>query len=252
MKVSVVIPAFNEEAYIGACLESFMHQKVKPDEIIVVNNNSSDNTVKIIKKYSVLLVNEKKQGMIPARNRGFNEAKYDIIARTDADTIVPPDWIKNIKTHFKNKNIIALTGPADFYDQDEDTSISNYRTKVAVQALKSYLNILKSVLNHDCLFGPNYALRKDIWDKIKNEVCLDDKAVHEDIDISIHLAPLGIIKFDKRLVVSSSLRRWKNVDPYFEYPYRTIKSIQKHKQIALKKKGKQLVRRFVEKSGVMY
>src|ERR1035437_9820650 len=89
MKVSVVIPAYNEEKYIGACLDSLMDQKEKPDEIIVVNNNSTDNTAKIVKKYPVRLINEEQQGMIPARNRGFNEAKFEIIARTDADTILP-------------------------------------------------------------------------------------------------------------------------------------------------------------------
>jgi len=53
MKVSVVVPAYNEEAYIGNCLESLTNQKVKPDEIIVVNNNSTDATVKIAKRFPV-------------------------------------------------------------------------------------------------------------------------------------------------------------------------------------------------------
>lgn len=110
MKVSVVIPAFNEAEFLDACLNSLTKQTEPPDEIIVVNNNSTDNTVKIAKKYDVRIVNEKKQGMISARNSGFNKAKFDIIARTDADTILPPSWIKKIKNGFKDKDLVALSG----------------------------------------------------------------------------------------------------------------------------------------------
>ncbi|HEX8932548.1 MAG TPA: glycosyltransferase family A protein, partial [Patescibacteria group bacterium] len=100
MKISVIIPAYNEEKYIGACIESLLKQNRLPDEIIVVNNNSTDQTAAIASQYPVKVINEKEQGITPARNRGLNEAQYDIIARTDADTILPPDWIEKIKKHF--------------------------------------------------------------------------------------------------------------------------------------------------------
>lgn len=252
MKVSVVIPTYNEEEYIGACLDSLMNQKEKPDEIIVVNNNSTDHTIEIAKRYPVLVISEKKQGMIPTRNRGFNEAKYDIIARTDADTILHPNWINRIKKGFITKDTIALAGPGHFYDHYSDPSASQWRIKTAVKVHNSYLRLVKGILKHDCLYGPNYALRKSAWEQLKNEVCLNDKDVHEDIDLSIHLAPHGKIKFDRYLIATTSLRRWKNVDPYFDYPYRVLKSIQKHKQIVLKTKGKQLVKRIVAKANAMY
>src|SRR6266567_2953645 len=94
LRISVVIPVYNEEKYLGKCLDSLMRQNVKADEIIVVDNNSTDNSVAIAKKYPIRVVFEKTQGMIPARNHGFNEARYEIIARTDADTILPVNWIK--------------------------------------------------------------------------------------------------------------------------------------------------------------
>ena len=52
MKVSVVIPVYNEEKYIKNCLESLMKQEEKPDEIIVVDNNCTDETINIVKKYN--------------------------------------------------------------------------------------------------------------------------------------------------------------------------------------------------------
>ncbi|HSW98193.1 MAG TPA: glycosyltransferase family A protein [Candidatus Saccharimonadales bacterium] len=109
MKVSVIIPVYNEEAYIHACLESVINQKEPADEIIVVDNNSIDNTPTIAKAFpEVKIVKEAKQGMIPARNKGFNSAKYEIIAKIDADTRVSPDWIQRIKKNFQDESIIGV------------------------------------------------------------------------------------------------------------------------------------------------
>lgn len=243
MKISVVVPAYNEQAYIVACLDGLMKQSVTPDEIIVVNNNSTDATVDIVKKYPVRIVHETEQGMIQARNRGFNEAKYDIIARTDSDTIVPVDWIKKIKKTFEDEEIVALSGPSVFYEMPTDLS-----KKAALQTLKSYFHLMKPALGHDCLYGPNMAIRKTTWDKAKNTVCLNDKEVHEDIDLAIHLAPFGKIKVDYTLIVNSSFRRFKRFVSYFEYPYRVVKSVSKHKQIVMEKKGKEFVKKIVRRA----
>lgn len=246
MKVSVIIPAYNEEAYIGNCLDSLMQQEVKPDEIIVVNNNSTDKTVSIAKKYPVRIVREKKQGMIQARNRGFDEAQYDIIARTDADTIVPPNWIARIKKYFEDKELIALSGPAHFYDLPDVVRSS----KLTTEAAFSYIRLFKQIMRYDCLYGPNMAIQKEAWNKVKNTICLDDKEVHEDIDLAIHLSHVGKIKFDFSFIVFSSFRRWKKLDPYFEYTSRMVKSISKHKKIT-KEQGKIWVKKLVEKAFVV-
>lgn len=88
--VSVVIPAYNEERYLAACLTSLQKQTLKNFETIVVDNNSTDKTAEIARRFGAKVVKELKQGIIPARERGFREAKAEIIARTDADTIVAP------------------------------------------------------------------------------------------------------------------------------------------------------------------
>src|SRR5476651_2420897 len=104
-RVSVVIPVYNEGKYLAACLDSLMAQKVKADEIIIVDNNSTDDSVEIAKRYPVKVIHEKTQGITPARNSGFNETKYEIIARTDGDTILPVNWIKRIKKTFENSEV---------------------------------------------------------------------------------------------------------------------------------------------------
>lgn len=224
MRVSVVIPAYNEEKYIKKCLKSLEAQEVKPDEIIVVDNNCTDRTITIAKKFKVRIVKEKNQGMIFARNRGFNTAKYEIIARCDADTILPPDWIRRIKNNFKRNKIIALTGPAYFYD----VSIPPKKRKVDL-VYPTFLRPTKLIQKHETLFGANMAIRKSVWEKVKDEVCLDDSQVHEDMDLAFHINPLGKIRYSRSLKVGISARRFKK-DPksWVEYPVRWVKTMKSH------------------------
>jgi len=238
----------NEEKYLAACLDSLMNQSVKADEIIIVDNNSTDNSVAIAKRYPVTLIHEKKQGITPARNKGFNEAHYKIIARTDADTILPASWIKRIKKAFLDEEVVAISGPASFYDLPHIVKFSSQSKAASLKFIKSYNRIVKQLLKHDCLYGPNCAIRKEAWDKIKDSVCLDDKKVHEDLDIAIHIAPFGKIRFIDSLSVKTSARRWKRPEAYIEYLYRGLLSIQRHKQLAVRQRSKQLVRKVMEKA----
>ena len=221
MKVSVVIPAYNEEKYIKKCLVSVTNQVVPADEIVVVNNNSTDKTVAIAKKFEVKIINEKKQGMTPARNKGFNEAKYEIIARCDADCIVPPDWIKIIKDNFEKRKIDALSGPVFFYDSKFLKKTSTIPSHLALESLK----ILSKGKRH--LVGPNMSLTKKIWNKVKSHVTVDDSKVHEDMDLSLNIAKIGgKTEYDPDLIVGISARRLKNSPESFflEYPIRMVKT----------------------------
>ncbi len=200
MTISVVIPAFNEEKRIGLCLKSIQNQSVAPFEIIVVDNNSTDNTAKIAKEMGAKVIFEKNQGISFARNAGFNNAKGEIIARTDADTIVPSNWIEVINQHFeKDDKLDALSGPAVFG--------LNVLTPL-VRFLVFEAN--KRIFGHDTLYGPNLAIRKSTWERIKNYLCMDDEKVHEVYDISIHIGKSGKIVFDKSLKVRTSARRLRH------------------------------------------
>lgn len=224
MKVSVVIPVFNEEALIKRCLTALLNQTKKPFEIIVVDNNSSDKTIEIAKTFPVKIVVEKTQGATHARNTGFDLAKGDVIARIDADTLVTNIWIEQIEKHFKeDPTLIALSGPTSF-----DDPMFNHLLIAETVLLRSW----KLIFGHDILYGPNMAISKKAWEKVKQYVCLDDKLVHEDFDIAIHLGRLkmGKILFDKKFTVEVSERRWRKAKSYLEYPQRYLKTIAQHKK----------------------
>src|SRR5258708_13450803 len=92
LTLSLVIPAYNEERYLKACLEAVAQQTISPIEVIVVDNNSTDKTADIAQSYNfVRLVSEKKQGRGHARNKGFDLAIGDNIGRVEFDTVLSPD-----------------------------------------------------------------------------------------------------------------------------------------------------------------
>jgi glycosyltransferase involved in cell wall biosynthesis len=223
MKLSLVIPVFNEEKYIEQCLKSVQKQTILPDEVIIVNNNCTDKTIAIAKKYKVKVVKESKQGISYARNKGYNSANGDIIARCDADCILHPNWIKRIKYNFEiNKKISGLIGPLQFYD---------LKLKNVMPFFMFYILTMKRLIGQYPFNGPNMAISKKAWNRVKEKVCLDDSLFHEDIDLSIHVSKnKGLIKYDPKLLVQFSARRIKNQPKSFfeDYPDKVIKTYYKH------------------------
>lgn len=220
MTISVAIPVYNEGHYLKACLQSLMSQDEKPEEIIVVNNNSTDNSVEVAKQFPVRIVNETHQGISYARNRGFDEVKSDIIARCDADTILPKNWISRITYDFENNSIDAVTGVAN-YDIPFMGPAATYL----------YLEIVRMIqMGGGTLIGYNMAFKKEIWEKIKDTVCMDNHTVHEDVDLALHINKIGgKIMHDRKLIVKTSGRRIKEhpISFFIEYPkrfYTTLKA----------------------------
>lgn len=183
LTISVIIPAFNEESHIADCLDALARQEVKPDEVIVVDNNSSDQTAQIVQRYPfVTLIRELNQGLYHSRNKGMNAATGDIVCRIDADTIVPDVWIKNMHVLFQDANVHAATGPVGYHD---------------FAAVRFFLHVerillrIALILHYKFVFGCNMAMRRETWQQLRGELC-DKPFLMEDIDTAMHLKAHGI------------------------------------------------------------
>lgn len=201
--LSVIIPAYNEERHLAACLDSLAAQTVLPLEVIVVDNNSTDKTVKIARSYPfVRVVKEKHQGIVYARDAGFNAARGTIIGRIDSDSVLPPTWVEYIHDFYAqsaNHNV-ALTGGGMFYN----TPLPRV-SRWVLDLLAFRVN--RVVLGHHFLFGSNMAVPKKVWQQVKTSVCLRDD-IHEDIDLAIHVHQLGVpIIYKPSFLVGIKLRR---------------------------------------------
>ena len=93
-KVSIIIPCFQYAQYVGECIQSCLNQTYKPYEIIVVDDGSHDNSVEVIKKYPVKLIQQKNQGVACARNNGIVNSTGDYFLCLDADDKITPDYLE--------------------------------------------------------------------------------------------------------------------------------------------------------------
>lgn len=116
VRFSVIVPAYNEAAYLGRALHALQHQDYDGKyEIIVVDNNSTDATVAVAARYGVRVVSEPRQGVCAARQRGVDCAQGEIIVSTDADTTQPRDWLGTIEARFASSDkVVAVAGPCRY------------------------------------------------------------------------------------------------------------------------------------------
>ena len=117
-RFSVVVPAFNESAFLGPCLESLAHQDFSGAyEVIVVDNNSTDETRQIARSHGATLVREPQAGVCWARQAGTLVACGEIVVSTDADTTFDRGWLSRIdRTFDATPDCVAVTGPCRFLD----------------------------------------------------------------------------------------------------------------------------------------
>jgi len=162
MRFSFIIPAFNEEKEIPKCVNSIKTQKTPPLEIIVVDNNSYDNTYEIAKKLGCVVIKEKNQGISIARNAGAKIAKGDILCFVDADSVLDNNWTSEALKTLNDPKILTVTGLNIFKGEKLAKIKFNSYTFLA------YLNniISSKVFGKTYLAGNNFAIRKGVFKKV--------------------------------------------------------------------------------------
>jgi len=200
MNISLVIPAHNEEKFIGKCLEAALaNAPANLLEVVVVNNASTDKTAEVAAKFpKVRVVTEKRKGLTVARQAGFKAAKGDLLAYIDADTVMPENWFNILNREFeKNPKLICLSGPYHYYD---------YKPPKWQEALmeRSY-DIYK--LTKALVIGGNFVVTRDALEKIGGF----DESIQfygEDTDLAVRLKKVGKILFLREFYMNTSGRRF--------------------------------------------
>ncbi|MDD4287921.1 MAG: glycosyltransferase family A protein [Candidatus Peribacteraceae bacterium] len=199
--ISAIIPAHNEEKYIADCLASLLaHRTSNLCEIIVVDNASTDATVKIAAGFeAVKVVSEPKKGLTHARQRGLTEARGELLAYIDADTRIHASWFHTINRHFSaNPSHAALSGPYDYYDLP--------RWQRLLVNMYWHLAAPASLMTGYMIVGGNFVARKDALLAIGGF----DTTISffgEDTNIARRLKKNGPVRFKRQFFIYSSGRR---------------------------------------------
>jgi glycosyltransferase involved in cell wall biosynthesis len=206
MKISILIPAFNEEKFIKPTLQALLAQDYSPFEIIVIDNGSTDKTADIARSMGVTVVHEEKKGTMAACECGRRLATGDIIFRIDADCIAPSNHLSRAAKHFARPDIVGVGGPYDYFD---GSFVFRHFSTLFQKLLYPPTNYLFQKMKKGAIFiGGNSFMRASILEEIggfnTNIVFYGD-----DTDTAKRMAQKGTILFNTQLPVKSSARRFK-------------------------------------------
>jgi glycosyltransferase involved in cell wall biosynthesis len=211
MKISFVIPAYNEEKAIGHCLRSVLEEAKKGDyemEITVVNNAGTDNTRQAALAFpGIRVIDEPRKGTSQARQTGFLASSGDLIANIDADTRLTPGWIDKVFREFSaDPDLVAFSGPFIYYDLSR-------LERMAVKFFY-FLGYLVYLVNHKILKkgamlqGGNFVLRRSALEKVGG---YDTSFTFygDDTEIAAKISKVGRVKFSFKFQIYTSGRRLK-------------------------------------------
>lgn len=201
--LSIIIPVKNEAELLPRCLYSLTHQqKSPPYEIIIVDTYSKDDTRKIACSFGARVISEKRKGKIYAFIKGAHAAKGSIICFTEADCIVPPNWLSTITTYFqKNPSVSAISGSYLFHSSTPDY---NFLAKISHIVSRT---VFKFFFRNDSLRASNFAIRKNAYTKAGGF----SKKYFElyDVELGLRVGAFGTIHHVNAMEIKTSDRRFR-------------------------------------------
>lgn len=208
MTISVIVCAHNEERFLAPCLHSLLAQSRIPDEILVINNASTDGTGRVAAAIpGVRVIDEPRKGLVMARERGRLEAKGDVLVYVDADCRAPLSWLERIAGRFEaDEHLLALSGNYRFYDWDwwGRTLLRAYDFSLgpATHVLVKYILRIGVVF-----YGGNFAVRRVGLDRI-NGFDTSIEFHGEDTNLGRRLSRLGNVELRYDCFLYTSARRY--------------------------------------------
>lgn len=196
--ISFVIPAYNEELLVADCILSIrIDAHGKEYEIIVADNNSSDQTAEIARSYGATVVQEARKGVTRARQAGLNAAKYNIVAFIDADNRIPQGWCDAALKSISKPDVVAASGPVVYNELN-----------LGERILVFMFYCLGKLAHNVCpmLQGGNFILHKSAIEAAGG-FDTDVEFFGEDTTTAIRLAKQGTVNFDFDMFIWASARR---------------------------------------------
>lgn len=204
--VSIVIPCLDDAVLLRRCLASLHDQVRRPDEVIVVDNGSTDASATVAREAGAIVVEEPRRGITWATRTGFDAATGDVLVRTDADVRAPVDYVERLHAawdeaeHSAGQDVVGVTGTARF-------EIPGWRGEVISRLyVGAYRRAVGLALGHPPLFGTNYSIRAEWWRAVRDDVDSADTFAHEDMQISFRVGPQETVWFDPALTLDMDAR----------------------------------------------
>jgi glycosyltransferase involved in cell wall biosynthesis len=206
--ITVIVCAHNEERSLPACLHSLLAQTRLPDELLVINNASTDETGAVARQIpAVRVVDEPRKGLVVARERGRLEARGNLLVYVDADCRPPLTWLARIERHFaRDSDLIALSGPYRYYDWDwwGCALVRAYDFTLAPGTQV----VVKHILRLGTIFyGGNFAVRREALERIGGF----DTSIEfhgEDTNVGRRLLEVGKVSLKYDCFLYTSARRY--------------------------------------------
>ncbi len=203
MDITLVIPAYNEEKCIGACLDAAQAAgKGRFKEIVVVDNASTDATAVVASRYGgVRVVQEGHKGLTHARQTGFGSTSGELVAFIDADTRISKRWLDVAERIFSERSdVVSLSGPRRYF------GTALWRRWI-LNAMWGMAPVTYRAVG--CmLLGGNFIVRRSAIEKIGGF----DRTIEfygEDTDLARRLSAVGKTLFRMDFVVHASARRFE-------------------------------------------
>ena len=205
--VSVVIPARNDAAMLANCLAALARQTRPADEIVVVDNGSSDATAAIAAAAGARVVTEpiprNPAGVLRRLRRRAWATSWRGSTRTAS---ARPGWLAQAIAAFeKDPQLSVLTGTGEFYGSS--ALVHWIGRKVYLGGMYVFVT---AYLSHPPIFGSNFMMRSEVWSELRDEVHRTERNIHDDLDLSLHLRPWMQVEYDRDLVVAISARPFES------------------------------------------
>ncbi|ROP74999.1 glycosyltransferase family 2 protein [Curtobacterium sp. PhB115] len=199
--VSVVVPVLDDAEHLRRCLAALAVQTTPPDQVVVVDNGSTDDSAAVAHAAGALVLTERVRGIARASARGYDRATGDVIVRLDADSAPPPGWIADAVRLLADPSVVAVTGPGRPHDGGPVV-----RRLWDAAYMRPYFGLMWAALGRPPLFGSAMAMRRSTWLAVRSRAHSGDAEVHDDVDLSMQLDPAWRVVADPVLTVQVSAR----------------------------------------------